>query len=309
MKNATLKAASLAALVLITASSMPLVHAQSLGDLVKKAKKKMGDAVGDAGDAPKGDAPSRSGDAPPRMDGQPSAPTDNAPVRGSAYNGPDSTQIEAQIKAALHKVLPKNTRMFILGCQPNASGGFSFKGAYIVKTPSGYRSANFPAIPASIQAQFATLRKAAANDNGGHHLFDACRLNVPGGLEDGDINEGNTETVGFNYFFKDASEFGMLPSMKLSEYKIPTAPQVLATALKVTSADAAHQRGAAREEAKETRRVAKAHADAARRAGHGDLTWVCTYCHHTYRWPEKPNGYDTGACDDSSSGKHNWVRK
>lgn len=306
MKPVTLKAASIAALVLLTASSVPLVRAQSLGDLVKKAKKKMGDAVGDNGDAPKGDTPARSDGVPPRMDGQPSTPTDNAP--GKAYSGPDSTQIEAQIKAALHKVLPKNTRMFILGCQPNAGGGFSFKGVYIVKTPSGYRSANFPAIPASIQAQFATLRKAAANE-GGHHLFDACRLNVPGGLEDGDINEGNTETVGFNYFYKDASEFGMLPSAKLSEYKIPTASQALATALKVTSADTANQRGAAREEAKETRRVAKAHADAARRAGHSDLTWVCTYCHHTYRWPEKPNGYDTGACQDSSSGRHNWVRK
>lgn len=283
MRTSFLPVAALAAFSLFALSAS---HAQTLGGALGRVKARAAAALRPLGAA----------EAPTTL----ATPTSTAMLPDQ----PGILELEDQVVAALRQAAPTGTRLLVVGCQ--ASGGsLHFRNAYLTGPATGVTAAgSLPDLPAAIKAKFAALRQASLPEH--HNVpWEACKLTLVFGQLPPYNNAGNNQ---LNYDYDD--QRGMSEPIMGFGFAVPSPAGLLAQYQQVSGRVVAARQGAAAQQAKESRRVQEAEQAAAARAGHGAVTWTCTQCHHTTRWPEKPDGFDTGACPAAAgeSRPHQWAR-
>lgn len=211
-------------------------------------------------------------------------------------------QVEARLIATLRQAAPAGTRLFMVNCQPTATG-FSYHNAYLTGPATEPMVAgSLPDLPASAKADFATLRPVMMHEHNGA-VWEACKLTLTFGPLRPYDDLGSSRV---DYDYPQERDFNEAPY----GYEVPSPAGLLAEYRQKSAPYVAARQGAAAQQAKENQRVQQAQQAAAARAGHGAVAWHCTHCTHTTRWPEKPGGFDTGACPATpdESGPHQWAR-
>ena len=318
--TAAAKVLPAAALVLLGSCAVPSAKAQGIGDILDKANETVNKAKDEADKATGGHKESskdnKDSSTPSKDNGQSEDGADRSTQNAldvANYRGPSSESVEKQITASLRKVVPKGFRLLVVSCKPGAdpSKPYSYTGACLVG-PAGRMSAtSLPAIPASVNAQFAVLRNATQHEGNGMKLWEVCKVTVSSGLTqifadetDGIFAYGTNGS--FTYGYKEFS--GDTGNDRV--YTTLTPPQLLAKfqndsvradrAAKVNAANRAKQDRLDRE------------ADAYDKS-HGIVVqeWKCRNCGETYSSKGRPGLFTPDNCPNDPAGppfqRHYWV--
>ena len=326
--TAAAKVLPAAALVLLGSCAVPSAKAQGIGDILDKANETVNKAKDEADKAtgghkksskdnedsstPSTDSADRKGGAQSKGGGQSKDGADSSADSSTQnaldvanYSGPSSISVEKQITASLRKIAPKGIRLLVVSCKPGVdpSKPYSYTSACLVGPTGKMHATSVPAIPASVNAQFAVLRNATQHEGNGMKLWEVCKVTIPFGLTQtfGDENDGI-----FGYGYK---EYSGDPDND-NVYKMVTPTQLLAKFQKVSVRVDRDAKVSAANRAKQDRLDREA--DAYDKS-HGIVVreWKCENCGETYSSKLRPGLFTPDDCPNDPAGppfqRHHWV--
>ena len=306
-----------AALALLSALAAPAVHAQTLGDVIGKAKNAAKDALG--GKSQDGDGSSKNGDSGSSKDGK------SRPLTLDEERKTQPWYLEKQLSASLRKAAPKNAVLLVLSYK----GDGTFTGSCLVcpnpmsPTPK-VAAVSLRTLPTSVKAQFtvlrATIAKAETIDNVSrppeiiNKPWEVCHVVVPCIQEEtfGDENDGKFE-YGYKELKGDADNTRAYrvttPALLFASYK-----KLFVKAVRDQKAEMAVQAKIDRENAAAVAAGGgngggSSNSGSSNSGGGGGSSapavkaWTCTWCKETVQSADKP---DYHGCTVEKAHEHSW---